>query len=370
MKKLIITVLCLVLALTPFSVFAAAPASDSMVENVVGTITPGQSRAYYDSHNSIGYVEGQNMSAAGYYLSRQYMVPVFSQNQKGGVLFLSTYINPFYFQDGLVYQFDVLLDVMYGGGQSINFDDFGMVFGRASDPTEATGSLDKWVKDTHYVFKPDSVEHVSGSFYRLSFTVPFNTEKYAAYFQSTEQNGRRYFVCDSFGIYDGNKENFNKYGYINFQCRMYYMYINVTSMTSDEYLVNESLEREKQEAQDSANDAVEEVQEAIQDDYSPGMLEALNNLMNVLSYNGTDSTWIFPSIVLPEIPGVMKSVKMNDEIPIDFSSWVDKVPDKYMKIVRSLSTIALVLYSFKELWSLVEYVISLKSGSSGGGLDE
>lgn len=128
---------------------------------------------------------------------------------------------------------------------------------------------------------------------------------------------------------------------------------------------NQIQENEKNETQLQGEGSVNDVSSAI-DDKSSGFISSIGNLVSAMSYNGTSCAWNFPSMQLPAIPGVMDEIKLTDEKPIDFEYWVNKIPPNILLLVRSVLTIALIGYCFKELYSTISYVLTLK----GGGNDE
>lgn len=128
---------------------------------------------------------------------------------------------------------------------------------------------------------------------------------------------------------------------------------------------NQIQQNEKNETQTQGEDSVNDVSGAI-DDKSSGFVSAIGNLVNSMSYNGTACAWKFPALKLPAIDGVMGEIKLTDEKPIDFQYWVNKIPSNVLLLVRSLLTIALIVYCFKELYNTIAYVLTLK----GGGSDE
>ena len=83
-----------------------------------------------------------------------------------------------------------------------------------------------------------------------------------------------------------------------------------------------------------------------------------------MSYSGTNCSWTFPAITLPAIPGVMDSVQLTSEQPIDFTYWVNQIPANLLLLIQSLLTIALIIYCFKEVYGTISYVLTLRGGGS------
>lgn len=122
-------------------------------------------------------------------------------------------------------------------------------------------------------------------------------------------------------------------------------------------------ENEKNEAETQGQGSVDEIGSAIEDK-SAGFISAIGSLVNSMSYNGTACAWSFPALKLPAIDGVMPEYQLTQEQPIDFEFWVNKIPSDILLLVRSLLTIALIVYCFKELYSTISYVLTLKGGGN------
>ena len=126
---------------------------------------------------------------------------------------------------------------------------------------------------------------------------------------------------------------------------------------------NQLQENEKNEAESSGQGSVDEISGAIEDK-SAGFISAISNLVGSMSYDGTACAWSFPAIKLPAIEGVMAETQLTEEMPIDFEFWVNKIPSNILLLIRSLLTIALIGYCFKELYGTISYVLTLKGGGN------
>lgn len=126
---------------------------------------------------------------------------------------------------------------------------------------------------------------------------------------------------------------------------------------------NQLQENEKNEAESSGQGSVDDVSRAIEDK-SAGFISAISNLVGSMSYNGTACAWSFPAIKLPAIEGVMAETQLTEEMPIDFEFWVNKIPSNILLLIRSILTIALIGYCFKELYGTISYVLTLKGGGN------
>ena len=120
---------------------------------------------------------------------------------------------------------------------------------------------------------------------------------------------------------------------------------------------------EKNEAQQSGNNSLNDVNNAVPDK-SAGMLSALQSLSNAVSYTGTVAKWKFPQMYIPAIPGVTDRINLNSEMEIDFSYWINQIPQDIRTIISALTTMGLVVFAFKELYGLISYVLTLKGGGN------
>lgn len=124
---------------------------------------------------------------------------------------------------------------------------------------------------------------------------------------------------------------------------------------------NQIQQNEKNETQTQGQSSVDDLSGAVEDK-SEGFISSIGNLVSAMSYNGTECAWSFPEVKLPAISGVMAETKLIDSQPIDFAYWVNKIPANILLVVRSLLTIGLIVYCFKELYSTISYVLTLKGG--------
>lgn len=127
--------------------------------------------------------------------------------------------------------------------------------------------------------------------------------------------------------------------------------------------LEDSPEQEKEAASTQANQSTSDAQASIEDK-SAGFVDSVNGLASSMSYSGTQCAWTFPELYLPEIPGVMSRTQLTSEIPIDFSYWVNQIPSDILLLVRSVLTIALIGYCFKEFYSVIEYVLTMRGGGN------
>lgn len=123
--------------------------------------------------------------------------------------------------------------------------------------------------------------------------------------------------------------------------------------------LNESQEKQKQEAQTQGNSSVSQGSSAIEDK-GGDFAGSLSGLTNSMSYTGTQCAWEFPQVKLPAIPGVMDEMVLIKKQPIDFAVWVNAIPSDILLVVQSLCTAGLIIYCFKELYSTIAYVLTLR----------
>ena len=126
---------------------------------------------------------------------------------------------------------------------------------------------------------------------------------------------------------------------------------------------NQLQENEKTEAGDTGGGGVDEIGSVVPND-SQGFVNSLGSLVNAMSYSGTNCNWELPSVSLPAIDGVMPEIKLWDKKEISFEYWINQIPSGILLLVQSLLTIALIIYCFKELYSIISYVLTLKGGGA------
>lgn len=122
-------------------------------------------------------------------------------------------------------------------------------------------------------------------------------------------------------------------------------------------------ETEKSEANSGGNQGVSDITGAIPAD-NGGYISALTSLAEPLKYSGTDCHWTFPALYVPVIGNAVKTkIDLSPEQDIDLGSYCSMIPDNIMSVVRACTTIALLLFCVRELYSIVSYFLTLKGGS-------
>lgn len=122
------------------------------------------------------------------------------------------------------------------------------------------------------------------------------------------------------------------------------------------------IDKEKEEAQNSGNSNIDSMMGAMPNN-TGGFIDALGGLVDVLSYEGTESYgWTFPAIKIPAIEGLWSEIQLTESMNINFSQAFDLIPEKILQLVRSILTIALIIYCGKELYATISYALTLKRG--------
>lgn len=126
---------------------------------------------------------------------------------------------------------------------------------------------------------------------------------------------------------------------------------------------NQLQENEKAEAQGSGNSAADNVSSAVPDQ-SAGFISALQTFVKGMSTTDTECTLKVPAIVVPEIPGLFSRTVLIEEQDLSFSQAIKLIPNAILQIVRALTTIGLIVYCFKQLYDTIEYILTMRRGSS------
>lgn len=126
--------------------------------------------------------------------------------------------------------------------------------------------------------------------------------------------------------------------------------------------IQSSGEKEKTEAQTGSQSAQQDAQNALPDN-SGSLLNGVGGFISGMSYNGTDCKWTFPAVSLPAISGVMDSVQLSAAKDITFSDYLNVIPDNILTIMRAICSVAVIVFGFKEFYSTIEYVLTLRGGN-------
>lgn len=119
-------------------------------------------------------------------------------------------------------------------------------------------------------------------------------------------------------------------------------------------------EQEKQEAEQSGDDSVDGALSAMPND-SDGIIDSFGSFIGTMLHTNTDCTIDFPALKTPAIGG-LPSYTLSEKQPVNFNEFEEVIPKSILLIVRALLTIALIIFCYKELYSTIQYVVSLKKG--------
>lgn len=126
------------------------------------------------------------------------------------------------------------------------------------------------------------------------------------------------------------------------------------------------LDAEQDRSQTAADNSVSKGNSAISDN-SASVTSGLSAFVQGLSYNGTACVWTMPRVYIPSISGVIGETTLVPEQLINFGDWLDALPSGVLVVVRSICSVAVIIFGFKEFYALIEYVLTLRGR---GGDDE
>ena len=127
--------------------------------------------------------------------------------------------------------------------------------------------------------------------------------------------------------------------------------------------LNESAEKQKNEATQQGNNSVSQGTSSIEDK-GTGFVDSMGGLVSSMSYSGTDCAWTFPQVKMPAIDGIMEERVLIEEQPIDFTRFINAIPAPILLLIQSVLTMGLIVYCFKELYGTISYVLTLRGGGS------
>lgn len=131
--------------------------------------------------------------------------------------------------------------------------------------------------------------------------------------------------------------------------------------------VQNAIDAEKNEAIEMGDGAVNNANDSIDQavpNKSEGFMTAISTFTGSMSYNGTDAVLAIPALSLPEIPGLIPKTELMSDQELDLESFVEMLPAGLVLLVRSLLTIALIIYCFKELYDTIAYLLTLRKGDN------
>lgn len=124
------------------------------------------------------------------------------------------------------------------------------------------------------------------------------------------------------------------------------------------------MDAEKDQAGAAGNEFVDQILDVLPDS-STEILGALKGLTDAMSYTGTEAVIPIPGITLPGIDGLIPRTQIWGGVDFDLGEYVAMMPDKLLSLVRSLFTIAIVLFCAYELKGIVSYCLTLKENKGG-----
>lgn len=119
-------------------------------------------------------------------------------------------------------------------------------------------------------------------------------------------------------------------------------------------------EQEKQDAQQSGDESVDGALESIPND-SDDIISGFDNFLSCMLHTETNCSIEFPALKTPAIMGI-PSYTLTEPTELNFNEFEEIIPKAVMLIVRALLTIALIIFCYKELYSTIQYVVTLKKG--------
>ena len=126
---------------------------------------------------------------------------------------------------------------------------------------------------------------------------------------------------------------------------------------------NELAEQEKQEIIDSGNQATDAM-DSIPNE-SEGFINALGTFVSTMSTTDTACSITFPAIKTPSFAGI-PAATLSEEKEVDFSTAISLIPSDIMKLIQALTTIALIVFCFKELYDTISEALTRKKANSDG----
>ncbi len=175
---------------------------------------------------------------------------------------------------------------------------------------------------------------------------------------------RGYFTCDSQDVIQG-------YTILNISFTP--SYDNVTDKITDNQDKNTQAiienqqqlqENEKIEAGNTGNASTSDLTNAIPND-SEGFLAALESFVQTMTTTDTDCVFNIPALKLPAVSNIIPGFVLWEATTFDMSTVIKLLPIAILSLVQALTTIALVIYCFKELYDIIEYALTLRKNKGG-----
>lgn len=216
---------------------------------------------------------------------------------------------------------------------------------------------------------------VSGESFRknLGYVPPNSIGNYEVYWNNTYTDFKIDYFDICFLLYNNQA--------INGEFMLWFFYDNLKVTVEDVPITNQDIidnqdenadkviqsqkdqyEQEKQETEDVGNDSVGSLLGAIPGD-TDGLLGSFGNLLNCMTTTEQKTKFSFGSLKTPSIMGI-PSYTLVEDISLDLGRYEKENPTFkiILTLVRALLTIALIIYCFKELYSTIQYVLTLRKG--------
>ena len=126
---------------------------------------------------------------------------------------------------------------------------------------------------------------------------------------------------------------------------------------------NQIQENEKTEIENSGGSAADNAAGSIPNK-SQGFMDSIKSFVSTMSTTSTVCSLTFPAIKIPGIEGLFPETVLSDEMEITFSDAIRMIPEAIMKIIQAVTTIGLIVYCFKELYSTISEALTRKKDSN------
>lgn len=157
--------------------------------------------------------------------------------------------------------------------------------------------------------------------------------------------------------YNGVYSPGDSIGVLLFDFQQFYIDVPVNML----YEILQQPEKEKDELQDAADNAIDGITGALPD-LPSDVGSAFGALASALSYNGTSAKLTIPAAKIPGISGLFGGFTLMDRSEVDFSSYIGMMPGGLLLLVQNLLTVALIIFCFKEIYDTISYVLTLRKG--------
>lgn len=218
---------------------------------------------------------------------------------------------------------------------------------------------------------------VTGESFRknLGYVPPNSIGNYEVYWDNTYTDFKIDYLDICFLLYNNQS--------IDGKFVLWFFYDSLTVTVEDKPITNQDIidnqdantdkviqsqkdqyEQEKQETENAGNDSVDSLLGAIPGD-TDGLLNSFGNLINCMTTTEQKTKFSFGSLKTPSIMGI-PSYTLVEDISLDLGRYEKENPTfkTILILVRALLTIALIIYCFKELYSTIQYVLTLRKGDS------